>query len=156
MLRCPCDNDIKRLLIYLLHYLFHYLLHYVYTAFIASLTAYPSAIVILLYFSSALRFNIFSSTKFAKAVSSKFLSFNSLFPNYSIASTSNSPLSFLLPLYLIASTSFSPFLYLFPLIIPTSFLAFSLGGYGSVFKAWDLLTCTTVAVKLIDLEGKYG
>jgi hypothetical protein len=105
MLRCPCDNDIKRLLIYLLHYLFHYLLHYVYTAFIASLTAYPSAIVILLYFSSALRFNIFSSTKFAKAVSSKFLSFNSLFPNYSIASTSNSPLSFLLPLYLIASTS---------------------------------------------------
>jgi hypothetical protein len=48
------------------------------------------------------------------------------------------------------STSFSSSLPLFP---PSPL---STGGYGSVFKAWDLLTCTTVAVKLIDLEGKYG
>ena len=38
-------------------------------------------------------------------------------------------------------------------ILIYSILNFPKGGYGSVFKAWDLLTSTTVAVKLIDLEG---
>ena len=42
---------------------------------------------------------------------------------------------------------------LFYSILIYSTLFFSKGGYGSVFKAWDLLTSTTVAVKLIDLEG---
>ena len=46
-----------------------------------------------------------------------------------------------------------PFAIPFNSILIYSILNFPKGGYGSVFKAWDLLTSTTVAVKLIDLEG---